>query len=278
MQMKQSFGRSFLNEFKLRKFGFKHKHLDQFYQSQWQSGARSFYYLLFRWTWAFFFISVFIASLVLQLSGGKFFIFLTNWGIIVCLLAQLSGAILATRWYYNLGNTRSAVMEGKILKEPPTTSRLIKFYWLVHGASLALALVITTVYWIFLHGKMDKPMLYPVMSFITHCLNSVFMLVDFWLVAFPVRLLHIIYWMLLPIFFYIFTVIYYLAGGTDEYGHHYVYPILDWTNPMRAVTTFAGVFVLYIIYGIALFLLSKFKRYLSRTVSAMDSPHAIGLI
>lgn len=63
-----------------------------------------------------------------------------------------------------------------------------------------------------------------------------------------------------------------------RYGHHYVYPILDWTNPMRAVTTFAGVFILYIIYGIALFLLSKFKRYLSRTVSAMDSPHAIGLI
>lgn len=117
---------------------------------------RSFYYLLYRWTWAFFFISVFIASLVLQLSGGKFFIFLTNWGIIACLLAQLSGTVLATRWYYNLGNARSAVMEGKILKEPPPTSRLIKFYWLVHGAALALALVITTVYWTFLHGKMGK--------------------------------------------------------------------------------------------------------------------------
>lgn len=117
---------------------------------------RSIYYLLYRWMWAFFFISVFIASLVLQLSDGKFFIFLTNWGIIACMLAQISGAILTTRWYYNLGRARNVVLENKMLKESLPTPRLIKFYWLVHGAALALALVITTVYWTFLHGKMGK--------------------------------------------------------------------------------------------------------------------------
>ncbi|CAD6996700.1 protein rolling stone [Ceratitis capitata] len=278
MQMKQSLARGLLNEFKLRKFGFSHKQLDQFYQSQWQSGTRSIWYLLYRWMWACFFISVFIVSLVLQLSAGKFFIFLTNWGLMACMLSQLSGAILATRWHFNSGGTRKDIMEARTLKEPPPTPRLVKFYWLVHGAALSLALIITTVYWIFLHGKMDKPNRYPTISFITHCLNSVFMLVDFWIVAFPLRLLHIIYWMMFPIIYYIFTVFYYLAGGTDEYGHHYVYPILDWTNPKRAATTFAGVFVLYLIYGVALFAISKLKRYLSRTVNAMDSPHAIGLI
>ncbi|XP_036320860.1 protein rolling stone [Rhagoletis pomonella] len=278
MQIKQSFARSIFNELKLRKFGFDHKQLDQFYRSQWQNCERSAYFLLYKWIWACFFISVFIASLVLQLSDGKLFIFLTNWGIILCLLTQLSGAVLATRWHFNLGGARSVATEARTLKEPPPTPKLIKFYWLLHGSSLSLALIITTVYWMFLHGKMNKPMRYPVMSFITHCLNSVFMLVDFLIVAFPVRIVHALYWMLLPIIYYLFTLVYFLAGGRDEYGHPYVYPILDWTTPGRAVATFAGVFVLYLIYSIILFALSKFKRYFSRTLSAMDSPHAIGLI
>ncbi|XP_054743294.1 protein rolling stone isoform X2 [Anastrepha obliqua] len=278
MRIKQSFARSFLNEFKLRKFGFNYNHLDQFYRSQWQSKERSVYFLLYKWIWACFFISVFTASLVLQLSGGKLFIFLTNWGIILCLLTQISGAVLATRWHFNSGGARSVVIEARTLKEPPPTPKLVQFYWWCHGVGLSLALIITTVYWIFLHGKMNKPMRYPVLSFVTHCLNSVFMLVDFFVVAFPVRVLHVIYWMLLPIIYYLFTVVYFIAGGLDEYGNHYVYPILDWTTPARAITTFAGVFVLYVIYAIILFALSKFKRYLSRTLNAMDSPHAIGLI
>ncbi|XP_067621793.1 protein rolling stone isoform X2 [Eurosta solidaginis] len=244
----------------------------------WQNKERSAYFLLYRWIWACFFISVFTASLVLQLSGGKLFIFLTNWGIILCLLTQLSGAVLATRWHFNLSGTRSVVMEGRTLKEPPPTPLLAQFYWLLHGTALSLALVITTVYWIFLHGKMNKPMRYPGLSFVTHCLNSVFMLVDFWVVAFPVRLLHAVYWMLLPIIYYVFTVVYYTAGGLDEYGNPYIYPILDWKTPERTITTFAGVFLLYVIYSPILFAISKFRRYLSRTLNAMDSPHAMGLI
>lgn len=62
----------------------------------------------------------------------------------------------------------------------------------------------------------DKPNRFPVMSFVTHCMNSVFMLVDFLVVAFPFRLLHTIYAMLLPITFCLFTVVYFFCGGTDE--------------------------------------------------------------
>ncbi|KAI8119439.1 Protein rolling stone [Lucilia cuprina] len=264
------------SEFKLKNFGFDHDHQDQFYRSQWQSGERSWLFLCYRWIWALFFIAVFLACVILQFCEGKYFIFLTNWGIILCSLTQLLAAILVTRWHFDLASVRSDHCErnGRTKKSP----LLIKLYWLLHDVALPLSLVITTIYWTFLHGKMNKPSRFPVISFVTHCLNSVFMLVDFFIVAFPVRLLHTLYAMLLPIIFCFFTLIYFFCGGTDEYGNHYVYPLLDWTIPVRCVVTFVGVFGLYCIYSILLFVVYKLRRFLHRSLSVVWSPHCVGLI
>lgn len=264
------------SEFKLKNFSFNYDHVYEFYRSQWQSCERSLLYLLYRWIWSLFFIAVFVTCLVLQFSDGKYFIFLTNWGIMLCTLTQLIAAILVTRWYFDLGAVRSEPSESITqLKKTPT---LVKFYWLIYHVTLLLALVITTIYWTFLHGKMNKPQRFPVISFVTHCLNSVFMLVDFFIVAFPVRLLHTVYAMLLPTFFCLFTVVYYFCGGTDEFGNHHVYPILNWAFPTRGVLTFAGVFSLYCIYGVLVFALFKFKRFIHRSISVVWSPHCVGLL
>ncbi|XP_013102294.2 protein rolling stone-like [Stomoxys calcitrans] len=275
MQLTGKCTNSFRSEFRWKNFGFHHNQLDEFYRSQWQSGEKSAWFLLYRWLWTLFFVSVFLSCLVLQFSEGKYFIFLTNWGIMLCVITQLLGVVLATRWYFDVNAIRSTACEGAQVKKTPTA---VKFYWLLHAISVPLALIITTVYWSFLHGKMNKPNRFPVMSFVTHCLNSVFMLVDFLIVAFPVRLLHAIYAMLLPIVFCCFTVVYYFCGGTDDFGNHYVYPLLDWKVPSRGLLTFAGVFALYCIYCILLYALFKFKRFLHRTFSAVWSPHCVGLI
>jgi len=62
----------------------------------------------------------------------------------------------------------------------------------------------------------DKPMRFPAISIITHGMNSVMMLIDFLVIAFPLRILHMVYGMSLAIFFFLFTLIYHLCGGTDE--------------------------------------------------------------
>ncbi|XP_073821192.1 rolling stone [Musca autumnalis] len=275
MQLTSKCSNSFWSEFRLKNFGFNHDQLDEFYRSQWQSGEKSFLFLLYRWIWAAFFLCVFLSCLVLQFSEGKYFIFLTNWGIMLCTATQMLAALLATQWYFDIDGVRSSAYEVAQLKKTPT---IIKFYWLLHDISLPLALIITTIYWIFLHGKMNKPNRFPALSFVTHCLNSVFMLVDFLIVAFPVRVLHTIYAMLLPIVFCLFTVVYYFCGGTDDYGHHYVYPLLDWSTPSLGLATFARVFGLYCIYCLLLYVLYKFKRFLQRSFSAVWSPHCVGLI
>lgn len=109
-------------------------------------------YLYYRWTWASFFTAVFLACLILQFCEGKYFIFLTNWGIMLCLLTQVLAAVLATRWHFNYEGIRTDCSKTKDKK----TSPLIKCYWLLYVVALPLALVITTVYWLFLHGKMSK--------------------------------------------------------------------------------------------------------------------------
>ncbi|KAM7353461.1 rolling stone [Cochliomyia hominivorax] len=278
MQLTGNCCKNLCSEFKLKNCGFEHDHQDQFYRSQWQNGERSWLFLLYRWIWATFFIAVFIACLVLQFAEGKYFIFLTNWGIILCGLTQLLAAILVTRWHFDLSGTRSSQYQCHGSDHKRKTPFIIKLYWLLYDVALPLALVITTIYWTFLHGKMNKPQRFPIISFVTHCLNSVFMLVDFLIVAFPVRLLHTIYAMMLPIIFCIFTVIYYFCGGTDEYGNHFVYPLLDWKIPIRGAWTFAMVFGIYCIYSILLFVAFKLKRLLYRSLSVVWSPHCVGLI
>lgn len=48
----------------------------------------------------------------------------------------------------------------------------------------------------------DKPMRFPAISIITHGMNSVMMLIDFLVIAFPLRILHMVYGMSLAIFFF----------------------------------------------------------------------------
>ncbi|XP_013102288.1 protein rolling stone-like [Stomoxys calcitrans] len=263
-------------EFNWKNFGFSYNNLDEFYRSQWQRKETSFWYLLYRWLWALFFLSVFFCCLVQQFTNGKFFIFFTNWGFLLCVATQLLGVLLVTRWHFDIGAVRSSFYEVSQLRKTP---RLLRLYWLLYDLAMPVALVITTIYWAFLHGKMNKPNRFPVLSFSTHCLNSVFMLVDFLIIGFPVRLLHTLYAMLVPIVFFCFTLVYYLCGGTDDVGNHYVYPMLDWTQPSRCVITFIGIFILYCIYPTLLYGIYRVKRFfLHKSVESDRSVHRVGLI
>lgn len=64
--------------------------------------------------------------------------------------------------------------------------------------------------------RVDKPTRFPVISIVTHALNTVCMLIDFLVVAFPLRLWHMVQTMCMAIAFFLFTLIYHFCGGTDE--------------------------------------------------------------
>uniref|UniRef100_A0A1I8M350 Uncharacterized protein n=1 Tax=Musca domestica TaxID=7370 RepID=A0A1I8M350_MUSDO len=248
-------------ELKLRNIGFRHNQLDEFYRSKWQSEKTCVWFLLYRWLWFLIFLTIFLLCICNQFADGKYFIFFTNWGIVVCVITQLLAVILATQWHFNFQDVRSTISE---VSQTLRTPKIVGLYWMLHNVTMVVASVISFIYWLFLHGKMDKPIRYPELTFITHCLNLVFMLVDYFIVAFPVRLMHTIYAMLFTISFFGFSGIYYLCGGTDDYGHHYVYPFLDWTTPVKCVRAFFGIFFLHCMCSVLLFGLYQVKRFLHK--------------
>lgn len=63
------------------------------------------------------------------------------------------------------------------------------------------------------------------MNIFVHGINSVLMMADLFVVAHPVRLLHCYWPFSFAMFYIVFNIIYYLAGGTDKYVQVYL-PIL----------------------------------------------------
>ena len=79
-----------------------------------------------------------------------------------------------------------------------------------------------------------------------HAFNSVFMVIDLFLVAHPFRLLHCYWPFLISVCYVLFSYIYYESGGTDRNDRPFVYPLLDWRLPKRTAisSVFGLVFVL----------------------------------
>lgn len=263
-------GQSLKTELSVENFGLECNHVDLFYKSMWQKNEVSTLYLLYRWLLALFFLGVSVSCITLQFSEGKFFIYMTNWGYSLATVTMLISAVQTTLWHYDIQCVRTGVHDLEGQKARMTLG--MKIYWWMYNVSLLLAPMISTVYWIFLTGLVNRPNNFPAISFITHALNTIFMLTDFMIVALPLRLLHVLHTILLAIVYVVFTLIYHVCGGTDEFGNPYVYPILDWHNPRACLITFGGVLFMIICYWLLLLGMHKLKQIFNRSFSTFWKP------
>lgn len=92
-----------------------------------------------------------------------------------------------------------------------------------------------------------------------HAMNAVIMVLDVLIVAYPIRLLHVVQPVTVGLCYVIFSVIYYAAGGVDDVGNHYIYNVLDWSKPGTTVGVVAGVLLLAVVAHLAMFLLHKLR-------------------
>ncbi|XP_067621794.1 protein rolling stone-like [Eurosta solidaginis] len=223
-------------EFQIDKILLSHEPTSDFYKSQWQSQNKSIIWLIYRWIFAFIFIAGAVGSWLDRFCDGKWFIYLTNWGFSLCMLTSVSGALLVTIFYCGKENT--------------VRPWVLKLYWMSHLTTVVFATVITLVYWTSIYptqDNADKGSI--VINLWSHAFNSIFMILDLMLIAFPGRILHFIYPLCLALIYTIFTVIYYYAGGVDCIGNRYIYPILDWSSPGWATLTVLGCYLLIFIFS-----------------------------
>ncbi|XP_030080024.1 protein rolling stone-like [Drosophila hydei] len=239
---------SLVDEFQCAKFSLYHDQPADFCRSQWQRSDRSFIWLIYRWLLAAFFATGVICSLIDQFNEGTWFIYLTDWGFSLCFYACTYGAIVATIYFIKPSYFEAG-------------SWALRIYWCSHFMTTVLALIITLVFWTALYPSMsDGPIgLYNLWA---HAFNSICMLFDCFVLAFPTRLMHSVYPLAAGLVYGLFSLVYFWAGGTDYFGNRFIYFILDWEKPGLAIGSVCGCLVLGIILCVVVFWIYRLRLWI----------------
>lgn len=100
-------------------------------------------------------------------SNGLYFIYLTNWGIMLCMVTTMLGAILVCTWYlhpefagkwglsllfsFNVGDANLYFFTDRV-KDSNEMPIPFKIYWGMHVITLILSMGITIIYWSVLYN------------------------------------------------------------------------------------------------------------------------------
>ncbi|GAB0089035.1 Protein rolling stone [Sergentomyia squamirostris] len=245
-------------EFHLSQCGFNHDPPEDLVRSQWQRRNKSFFYLIYRWVIAAIFIGAVVVSMSRNVTAsdwGYYFIYLTNWGIIACMITTTMGAILVSLWHFH--PQFSARVEGD-----GVVPAAFKVYWALHNSTLIMSVIITIIYWSILFDSNLHTV--DATNVLTHATNSVFMFIDILIVAYPVRIYHACHALVFGGVYIIFSVIYFVAGGTTKTGSTYIYSVLNWNNPGSAMLTFLGVCALGIIIHLIVYFIYLIRTWIYR--------------
>ncbi|XP_020716422.1 protein rolling stone-like isoform X2 [Ceratitis capitata] len=189
--------------------------VNSFFKSQWQSAEYSVIFLIYRWCFATWFAVTLGFSLYEFYFDGKWFIYFTNWGYLLCTLVAVYSVILVS------------IYACVTCPKAPCPRWMVKSYCfqLPEGIS---RIEIVRLYRYFFIGPDSHSCIAHFHNINSHAVNSVLMILDQMVVAFPTRIKHFIYPAFVVIIYIIFSIIYFLTGGENVIGKPYIYRILNW--------------------------------------------------
>lgn len=215
-------------ELRLSNFKVDYPEPHLFLASEWQEHpvvCVRLWYVAYRWAWALYHLGWWAASFAME--GGLnasfqrksyYFIFLTNWAYMsIVLLTIVHASIVTCAWFTY---RRTAQL-------PKTTTLRLKVLWVMQNVVFLPALLITVAYWSLVYSPA-----FPItaINVDVHIINSVYVLIDLWISATPIRILHFYIPLCFMFIYLIFTLIYWAVGGTTPDGSTAIYPIMDWEN------------------------------------------------
>lgn len=256
-----------------------HERTELFIDSQWTWGRISVTYVIYR---------LLVAILVIAWAFGDFFdeagrwysfnyaiwlVFATNWSLF-CLSVNCVVMAITTTYYYV--RAKCAVYDDKELRAQPIGAGL-GMQWVVYTIACNTSIVVSISYWAFVVIIDESGFLTTSMSQLKHTLNTVFVIVDLFANAIPIRILHLIYPLSLGIVYAIFNAVYFINDGVGPNGRPYAYDVLDWRNPLgSAITCFLGlilcVIVQVLLYGIYRVRLWVHWKLMTRLAKELEPP------
>jgi len=113
------------------------------------------------------------------------------------------------------------------------------------------------------------------LSQLKHCLNTIYIVVDMFANAMPVRLYHMIYPLFAGLVYTIFNVLYFVNDGRGPNGHRYAYDLMDWRNPLGSTITVLLGFVLCVIAQCLLYAFYRARIAAHRRLTTLMAPDAV---
>jgi len=222
----------------------------------------SYTYLIYKWMLAILFLVGLVQSIIQNTldfiekkemeNVYKYFIYLTNNGrLVACTAASLEAVLVTKRWATERFKQNVLADDEKDL--PP----VLKLLWALCNINCSLSVMITLVYWIALYTPERHYLDFE--NFSGHLLIAVANLLDVFISDRPWRMLHAIHSIIFGGVFGVFSIIYFLAGGTNYYSEPYVYHIIDWAHPMRTLLVMGGVSVFLVIFHTIFYLLYRVR-------------------
>ncbi|KAJ8735754.1 hypothetical protein PYW07_007374 [Mythimna separata] len=257
----------FVQEVKRSMLTLEHHKPTDFYLSCWQTTRSVVPLLIWRALLFLGSLGIVLGSMITYMVNGTFrfwFIYLTHWGLTTIILATGFATLVSARCY----------LYGPI----STEFRLpwyVKTYWTLCNIAVPFSFMITIFYWTVLYEAGIEEELNHGLDMAVHGLNSVVMLLLLLSSAHPVRLLHIYQPALFGILYVLFSVIYHFAGGTDQKGNAYIYPVVNWSEPSTTIlVVFLTTLLLLSLHMLTLGLSVARDKMTSRFVSGSVSVRA----
>lgn len=220
-------------------------------------------------------------GLLRSADGAKWFIFFTNWGYTFLNIHFILGTILPYYYHWkirksvNHANTDDINSDCKTddalstdeshqvinVSRFPWFQRACKASWVIYSIAACVGPVITVTYWSAVYTPKVRVDGADVDA---HAVNSVMIIVDTLMCSIPIRFFHVVYPMAFMLLYAIFTVIYWLSGGTNNIGKPYVYAVLDYQNhPVIATITILCIFFIALpLSQLFLYWLYRFRCWL----------------
>ena len=246
--------------------------------TQWLPPAWTFQwiYLIYRWLLASYFSGWLLFYAIVSGEGGKFLIYLSNWGYLFWVSYLLSAAISVTlsfirAWacsnvvYFPRRRYSVVLEESKAhsaccscRRSADNTNCCHKLTWFLFLIGAESAVLICILFWTTLYNTEDAT---GAISLHLHLINGIVAVIDLWVSGVPVYLLHFLYIQLFGSVYIGFTGIYYAFNGTNLANETAIYPVLDYgSNPGLA----AGLAVGMVVAGTVVIHLLFLLQYLCR--------------
>ncbi|XP_078574524.1 protein rolling stone-like [Branchiostoma floridae x Branchiostoma japonicum] len=231
----------FRQEFRLKSFGLDHGQPRDFTRSPWFSSPVPF--LMYRTVVCLYQVCTYATAHSIYGVSPKSLIYLTELGYIILTAHTVVSAVLCfvdffgSRCHPKSSDDQTSFTEADVTTARSTDSLpwYYKGHWVFYNVVFGIGLYITIAYWALLADDTGPR------SILFHAINCVVIVIDVSVSALPLRLLHFVYPSAFALAYVIFTVIYWVAGGTDVNNNPWIYTVLDYGgNPAMAGGIAAG--------------------------------------